>query len=152
MTGYRADIYDKKIWNHLSGNSMVDTGILSNNMKSLSPKCYISFYTMTVCSDILDRSDITLIRYLASDRTLLPSLTFLRNYERLPYNICNGSSITTEEAYSSVHLVITHFGTCISSNADTSFSITCHFSELWISIICRYFYFTSHILESSKYT
>ena len=31
--------YDKELWNRLKGSSMVDTGILSNNMKCPSPEC-----------------------------------------------------------------------------------------------------------------
>ena len=35
------------------GNSMVGTGILSNNMRSSSPECYTTFWMMTTYSDTL---------------------------------------------------------------------------------------------------
>ena len=38
---------------------MVDMGISSNIMKSLSPKCYMTFWEMVVNSDTLNWSDIT---------------------------------------------------------------------------------------------
>ena len=38
---------------------MVDMGISSNIMKSPSPKCYMTFWDMTIYNDILNRSDIT---------------------------------------------------------------------------------------------
>ena len=39
---------------------------------------------------------------------------------------CNGCGKPTEDAYSSGHLVLSHFGTCICSNVETILSWTCH--------------------------
>ena len=39
--------------------------------------------------------------------------------------ICNGCGMPTEDAYSSGHLVLSHFGTCICSNVETNLSRTC---------------------------
>ena len=39
---------------------MVDMGISSNIMKSPSPKCYMTFWDMTVYNDTLNWSDFTL--------------------------------------------------------------------------------------------
>ena len=40
---------------------MVDMGISSNIMKSPSPKCYMTFWDMTIYNDTLNWSDITSI-------------------------------------------------------------------------------------------
>ena len=42
-----------------------------------------------------------------------------------PNNICNGCGMPTEDAYSSGHLVLSHFGTCMCSNVETNLSWTC---------------------------
>ena len=55
---------------------MVDTGILSNNMRSPSPECYTTFWMMTIYSDTLHWSGITPILTLLLILTLLPNLTF----------------------------------------------------------------------------
>ena len=39
---------------------------------------------------------------------------------------CNGCGWPTEDTYSSGHLVLSHFGACISSNVETILSWTCH--------------------------
>ena len=39
--------------------------------------------------------------------------------------MCNGCGMPTEDAYSSGHLVLSHFGTCICSNVETNPSRTC---------------------------
>ena len=55
----------------------------------------------------------------------------LPNCERFPLIICDGCGIPTEDAYSSYgYLVLSHFGTCKCSNADTNFSWTCPVSGL----------------------
>ena len=45
-------------------------------------------------------------------------------------NICNGCGMPTEDAYSSGHLVLSHFGTCMCSNVETNLSWTCLVSGL----------------------
>ena len=70
------------VWNRPSGSFMVDMGISSNIIKSPSPKCYMTFWHMTIYSDTLNWSDIILICEL----------------------------ITKLDAYSSGHLVLSHFG------------------------------------------
>ena len=43
---------------------------------------------------------------------LITEFDFLPNCSRFPMNICNGGGIPTEDAaYSSGHLVLSHFGT-----------------------------------------
>ena len=46
---------------------MVDMGISSNIMKSPSPECYKTFWDMTIYTDTLSWSDITLICELITD-------------------------------------------------------------------------------------
>ena len=42
------------VWNRPSGSFMVDMGISSNIMKSPSPKCYTTFWDMTIYNDTLN--------------------------------------------------------------------------------------------------
>ena len=46
---------------------MVDMGISSNTMKFPSPKCYMTFWDMTIYNDTLNRSDITPICELITE-------------------------------------------------------------------------------------
>ena len=55
---------------------------------------------------------------------------FLPNCARFPLNICNGCGMQTEDAYSSEHLVLSQFGTCICSNVEANLSWTCLVSGL----------------------
>ena len=64
------------VWNHLLGSYMVDTGILSSYMRSRSPECYITFWSITICSSTLHWTDITLPLDLLSNWTLLLSWPF----------------------------------------------------------------------------
>ena len=47
-----------------------------------------------------------------------------------PKSICNGCGMPTGDAYSSGHLVLSHFGTCKCSNVETNISWTCLVSGL----------------------
>ena len=49
---------------------------------------------------------------------------------RFPKGICNGCGMPTGDAYSSGHLVLSHFGTCMCSNVETNLSWTCLVSGL----------------------
>ena len=44
---------------------------------------------------------------------------------RFPLGICSGCGMLTGDAYSSGHLVLSHFGTCMCSNVETNLSSTC---------------------------
>ena len=50
---------------------------------------------------------------------------------RFPWGICNGCGMPTGDAYSSGHLVLSHFGTCKCSNVETNISWTCLVSGLF---------------------
>ena len=47
------------------------------------------------------------------------------------------------DAYSPRHLILSKFGTIMCSNVETNLPQYCLVSGLWVSIILRYFYFTS---------
>ena len=91
------------------GSSM---GILSNNMRFPSPECYTTFWMMTIYSDTLHWSGITPHFDPNTNLDLITEFDFLPNCEKFPYNICNGCGMPKEDAYSSGHLVLSHFGTC----------------------------------------
>ena len=69
-----------------------------------------------------------------TDLNLITEFDFLPNCVEFPWNICNGCGMPTEDAYSSGHLVLSHFGTCMCSNVETNLSWTCLVSGLWVSI------------------
>ena len=47
-----------------SGSFMVDMGISSNIMKSPFPKCYMTFWDMTMYNDTLNWSDISELDFI----------------------------------------------------------------------------------------
>ena len=49
---------------------------------------------------------------------------------RFPWDFCNGCGMLTGNAYSSGHLVLSHFGTCMCFNVETDLSLTCLVSGL----------------------
>ena len=113
------------VWNCPSGSFMVDMGISSNIMKSPFPKCYMTFWDMTVYNDTLNWSDITPIANLLPNWTLLPILTLLPNF--------GGFHRTLQRVRlaSRGRLLLrtpgpVPFGTCICSNVETILSWTCH--------------------------
>ena len=61
--------------------------------------------------------------------TLLPNLTFYLIVQGFHRTYATGAS-PTEDAYSSGHLVLSHFGTCMCSNVETNLSWTCLVSGL----------------------
>ena len=85
---------------------------------------------MTIYSDTLHWSGITPIFDPITDVDLITEFDLLPNCERFPRNICNGCGMPTEDACSSEHLVLSHFGTCKYSNVETNLSWTCLVSGL----------------------
>ena len=74
---------------------------------------------------------------------LLPSC------ERFPLNICNGCGMTTEDAYSSGHLVLSHFGTLGLASVLMLRPISPElvlFPDFWVSNIPGYFCFFGNCL------
>ena len=68
---------------------MVDMGISSNIMKSPSPKCYMTFWDMTVYNDILNWyytnwSDITPICELITELDFITDFDLITKFWRFP--------------------------------------------------------------------
>ena len=63
---------------------MVDMGISSNIMKSPSPKCYMTFWDMTVYSDTLNWSDITPICELITELDFNTDFDLITEFWRFP--------------------------------------------------------------------
>ena len=113
------------VWNRPSGSFMVDIGISSKIMKSPSPKCYMTFWDMTIYNQTLNWSDMHQFANLLPNWTLLPSLTLLPNF--------GGFHRTLQRvrlANRGCLLLRTPgpvpFGTCICSNVETILSWSCH--------------------------
>ena len=116
------------VWNRPSGSFMVEMGISSNIIKSPSPKCYMTFWDMTIYNDTLNWSDITpnceLITELdfITDLTLLPNFGgFHRTLQRV--RLANRGRLLLRTPGP------VPFGTCICSNVETIFSWICHVYE-----------------------
>ena len=60
----------RNVWNRLKGSSMVGTWILPNNIRFPSPKCYTTFWRMTIYSDT-HWWDITIIVLCFTDLNAL---------------------------------------------------------------------------------
>ena len=63
---------------------MVDMGISSNIMKSASPKCYMTFWDMTIYNDTLNRSDITPICELITELDVNTDFDLIIEFWRFP--------------------------------------------------------------------
>ena len=62
---------------------------------------------------------------------LITEFDFLPNCTRFPWNICNGCGMPTEDAYSSGHLVLSHFRFACVLMSRPSLSWTCLVSGLY---------------------
>ena len=62
--------------------------------------------------------------------TLSPNLTFYLIVQGFHRTYATGAASQQKDAYSSGHLVLSHFGTCMCSNVETNLSWTCPVSEL----------------------
>ena len=132
------------LWNSIFWSSMVDTtggGVLSHNTKSPSLKCYMEFWIMAICNDIIHRSDITItLDFVAELGT---------NYYRvLTFYHIRWVSIENLQRVIKGRLLLwtpgtVPFGTYICSYVETtSLSETCHISRLWIWKVPQFFYYT----------
>ena len=72
------------VWNRLSGSFMVDKGISSNIMKSPSPKCYMTFWDMTIYNDTLNWSDITPICEFITELDFSADFDLITEFWRFP--------------------------------------------------------------------
>ena len=63
---------------------MVDMGISSNIMKSPSPKCYMTFWDMTINNDTLNWSDITPICEFITELDFKNDFDLITEFWRFP--------------------------------------------------------------------
>ena len=63
---------------------MVDMGISSNIMKSPFPKCYMTFWDMTMYNETLSRSDITPICKLITELDFITDFDLITKFWRFP--------------------------------------------------------------------
>ena len=68
------------VWNRPSGSFMVDMRISSKIMKSPSPKCYMTFWDMTIYNDTLNWSDITSICELITELDFITDFDLITNF------------------------------------------------------------------------
>ena len=73
----------RNVWNSPSGCFMVDMRISSNIIKSPSPKCYMTFWDMTIYNDILNWSDITPICKLITEHDFITDFDLLQITSKL---------------------------------------------------------------------
>ena len=72
------------VWNRPSGSFMVDMGISSNIMRSPSPKCYMTFWDMTIYNDTLNWSDNTPICELITELDFITDFDLITEFWRFP--------------------------------------------------------------------
>ena len=77
------------VWNYLFGSSMVDMGILSNNVKFPSPKCYMPFLGMIIYRDPFDRLDFTPTRDLVTELYFITEFELFTKFRELSMNQTN---------------------------------------------------------------
>ena len=63
---------------------MVDMEISSNTMKSPSPKCYMTFWDMTIYNDTLNWSDITPIYEFITELDFNTDFDLITEFLRFP--------------------------------------------------------------------
>ena len=80
------------VWNRPSGGFMVDMGISSNIMKSPSPKCYMTFWDMTIYNDTLNCIDITPICEFITELDFNTDFDLITEFWRFPWNIATGAA------------------------------------------------------------
>ena len=99
------------------GSYVVNKRILSNNMKSLSPNCYMTFWRMTIFIEILHWSDIALNCELVTDVYL--NLTFSPIAWGFHGTFVTGVACQKKTLFLG-YLILYHFGTCLCSNIETT--------------------------------
>ena len=109
------------VWNRSSGSFTVDMGISSNIMKSPSPKCYMTFWDMTIYNDTLNWSDITPICELITE------LDFITDFDLFTYFGGFHKTLQRVRLANRGRLLLwtpgpVPFGTCICSNVETILS------------------------------
>ena len=78
------------------------------------------FWRMTICSQTLYWSDISLTCCLVIELGFTTKFDFLSDCERFTQNFSDGCGISKEDTDASGHLVLSHFRTCMCFNVETS--------------------------------
>ena len=115
--------------------------LIKHHKKCPSPKCYMTFWDMTIYSDSLHSSDISphldlvIELYLIADFDLITRFreVFMKHLQWV--RLANRGRLLLRTPSP------VPFWICICSNAETALSLICYVSGLWISNIPRYFYF-----------
>ena len=94
-------------------------------MKSPSPKCYMTFWDMTIYNDTLNWSDITPICEFITELDLIPILTLLPNFGGFHRTLQRVRLANRGRLLLRTPGPVP-FGTCIRSNVETILSWTCH--------------------------
>ena len=129
------------VWNRPSGSFMVDMGISSNIMKSPSPKCYMTFWDMTIYNDTLNCTDITPICEFITELDFNTDFDLITEFWRFPWNIATGAAsqqrtLTPPDTWS-CPIWDLHLFKCW----DHSFLNLSCLRTFWVSNIPWYFYF-----------
>ena len=80
ISGIKLSYMSWNVWNRPSESFMVDIGISSKIMKSPSPKCYMTFWDMTIYNDTLNWSDITPICELITELDFITDFDFITKF------------------------------------------------------------------------
>ena len=86
------------------------------------------FVLLVETSNTLYRLDIIPVCDIITGRNIFTESEFPKYW--FPKSICNRCGMRTGDAYSSGHLVLSHFGTCECSNVETNLSLNCLVSGL----------------------
>ena len=95
------------------------------DLKSPSPKCYMTFWDMTIYSDTLNWSDITPICELITELDLITDLTLLPNFGGFHRTLQRVRLANRGRLLLRTPGPVP-FGACICSNVGTILSWTCH--------------------------
>ena len=104
---------------------MVDMGISSNIMKSPSPKCYMTFWDMTIYTTPSIDQTLHQFANLLPNWTLIPILTLLPNFGGFHRTLQRVRLANRGRLLLRTPGPVP-FGTCICSNVETILSWTCH--------------------------
>ena len=104
---------------------MVDMGISSNVMKSSSPKCYMTFWDMTIYNESSFDQTLHQFANLLPNWTLLPILRLLPNFGGFHRTLQRVRLANRGRLLLPTPGPVP-FGTCVCSNVETILSRTCH--------------------------
>ena len=113
------------VWNRPSGSFMVDMGISSNIMKSPSPKCYMTFWDMTIYNDTLIDKTLHLFASVLPSWTLIPIWTLFPNFGGFHRTLQRVRLANRGRLLLRTPGPVP-FGTCVWADVETILSWACH--------------------------